>query len=95
MATTEDYAWKSDVVRATVVIVVMSIALALLDAVWPGTPTGFTLDLTDMKPGNVIHLTYTDTATNTQHQISLMNVNDPSVLPLLALFLLLRKKRGS
>lgn len=47
-----------------------------------GTPTGFTLNLTDMKPGNVIHLTYTDTATNTQHQISLMNVQDQSLLPL-------------
>ncbi|WP_432976054.1 hypothetical protein [Dactylosporangium sp. CA-233914] len=41
MATAEDYAWKSDVVRITVVILAMSTALLLLDVVWPGTPTGF------------------------------------------------------
>jgi flagellar hook-associated protein 1 FlgK len=48
----------------------------------PGTPTGFTLDISQMKPGNVIHFTYTDTATNTQREISFMRVDDPSVLPL-------------
>jgi flagellar hook-associated protein 1 FlgK len=48
----------------------------------PGTPTGFTLDVSQMKPGNVIHFTYTDTATNTQREISFMRVDDPSVLPL-------------
>jgi len=32
-----------------------------------------------MKSGNVIHLTYTDTATNTQRSISIVRVDDPSV----------------
>ena len=35
-----------------------------------------------MLPGNTINLTYTDTATNTQHQISIVNVTDPAALPL-------------
>jgi flagellar hook-associated protein 1 FlgK len=40
-----------------------------------------TLDLSGMKSGNITHLSYTD-ANNVQHQISLMRVEDPSVLPL-------------
>jgi flagellar hook-associated protein 1 FlgK len=32
--------------------------------------------------GNTIDLTYTDSATNTQHQISIVNVTDPAALPL-------------
>ena len=47
-----------------------------------GTQTGFDLDLSGLQTGNVIHLTYTDTATNTQHNISIIRVDDPSVLPL-------------
>jgi flagellar hook-associated protein 1 FlgK len=47
-----------------------------------GTPTGYALDVSGMKAGNVIHLTYTDTATNTQREISFMRVDDPGVLPL-------------
>jgi flagellar hook-associated protein 1 len=48
----------------------------------PGTPAGFDLDLSGLQSGNVVHLTYTDTATNTQHSISIVRVDDPSVLPL-------------
>jgi flagellar hook-associated protein 1 len=48
----------------------------------PAAQTGFSLDTTGMKSGNVIHLTYTDTATNTQRSISIVRVDDPSVLPL-------------
>lgn len=48
----------------------------------PGTATGFAVDTADMKPGNIIHITYTDTATNTQKQISIMRVDDPKALPL-------------
>lgn len=48
----------------------------------PGTPSGFDLDLSDMQTGNVIHLTYTDTITGTQKNISIIRVDDPSVLPL-------------
>jgi flagellar hook-associated protein 1 len=47
-----------------------------------GLESGFDLNVADMKAGNVINLTYTDTATNTQRQISIMRVDDPSVLPL-------------
>jgi flagellar hook-associated protein 1 FlgK len=47
-----------------------------------GTPAGFALDVSGMKSGNVIHLTYTDAATNQQRQVSLVRVDDPRVLPL-------------
>jgi flagellar hook-associated protein 1 FlgK len=43
--------------------------------------SGFDLDLSGLQNGNVIHLTYTD-AGNVQHQLSLVRVDDPSVLPL-------------
>jgi flagellar hook-associated protein 1 FlgK len=48
----------------------------------PAAPTGFSLDTTGMKSGNVINITYTDTATNTQRSVSIVRVDDPSVLPL-------------
>lgn len=48
----------------------------------PGTPAGFDLDLSGLQSGNVVNLTYTDTITNTQHSISIIRVDDPSVLPL-------------
>jgi flagellar hook-associated protein 1 FlgK len=51
-------------------------------AVTSGLQSGFDLDVADLKAGNVIHVTYTDTATNTQRQISIMRVDDASVLPL-------------
>ena len=47
-----------------------------------GPPAGFSVDTSNMLPGNTINLTYTDNATNTQQQISIVNVTDPSVLPL-------------
>jgi flagellar hook-associated protein 1 FlgK len=47
-----------------------------------GPPAGFDLSTSNMLPGNTINLTYTDSATNTQHQISIVNVTDPSALPL-------------
>jgi flagellar hook-associated protein 1 len=47
-----------------------------------GPPAGFDLDVSNVSPGNKINLTYTDTATNTQHQLSIVNVTDPSALPL-------------
>ncbi|MEH2554196.1 flagellar hook-associated protein 1 FlgK [Bradyrhizobium algeriense] len=50
-------------------------------AVSSGASNGFDLDLSGLQNGNVIHLTYTDTS-NVQHQLSLVRVNDPSVLPL-------------
>jgi flagellar hook-associated protein 1 len=46
-----------------------------------GPPSGFSLDTSAMQPGNTINLTYTD-ATGAQHQIQVVDVTDPSVLPL-------------
>jgi len=48
----------------------------------PGPPAGFDLDLSAVQPGNSINLTYTDTATNTQHQVTILRVDDPAALPL-------------
>lgn len=65
-----------------------AISSALSDKTTAGTATtvggesGFNLDLGDMKSGNIIHLTYTDTVTNTKRQVSIVRVDDPSVLPL-------------
>jgi flagellar hook-associated protein 1 FlgK len=50
-------------------------------AVTVGTQKGFTLDTTALQNGNVVHLTYTD-ALNVSHNISIVRVDDPSVLPL-------------
>lgn len=46
-----------------------------------GPPTGFDIDLAGAQPGNTINLTYTD-STNTQRQVTLVNVTDPAALPL-------------
>ncbi len=63
-----------------------AMASALSNQTTPGTavagpPTGFSVDTSNVLPGNTINLTYTDSA-NTQHQISIVNVTDPSALPL-------------
>ena len=47
-----------------------------------GPPAGFDIDLAGALPGNTATVTYTDTATNTQRQITLVNVTDPAALPL-------------
>ncbi len=64
-----------------------SMASALSDTTTAGTavagpPAGFSLDVSKVLPGNTISLTYTDTATNTQHQLSIVDVTDPGALPL-------------
>lgn len=51
-------------------------------AVTSGLQSGFDLNVAGLKAGNVIHVTYTDTATNTQRQVSIVRVDDASVLPL-------------
>jgi flagellar hook-associated protein 1 len=51
-------------------------------AVTSGSQAGFDLDLSNVLPGNKINLTYTDTATNTAHQITIVRVDDPTALPL-------------
>jgi flagellar hook-associated protein 1 len=64
-----------------------ALASALSDITKPGTavtgpPAGFDLDLSAVQPGNSINLTYTDTATNTKHQVTILRVDDPAALPL-------------
>ena len=43
---------------------------------------GYDLDLTGLQSGNVIHVTYTDNTTGATHNLSIVRVDDPSVLPL-------------
>ena len=40
------------------------------------------LDLTGLQTGNVIHVTYKDNMTGVTHNLSIVRVDDPSVLPL-------------
>jgi flagellar hook-associated protein 1 len=47
-----------------------------------GTQNGFDVDLSNVLPGNTVNLTYTNTATNTQQQVSIVSVADPAALPL-------------
>jgi flagellar hook-associated protein 1 len=50
-------------------------------AVTSGGLTGFSVDTGQMQPGNAMALTYTDSS-NVQHTVSIVNVNNASVLPL-------------
>jgi len=64
-----------------------SISTGLSNQTTPGTavagpPAGFSLNVSNVLPGNSISLTYTDTTTNAQHALSIVNVTDPSALPL-------------
>ncbi len=65
-----------------------TLASSLSDVTTAGTPVtvgskaGFDLDLSSVLPGNSINLTYTDTATSTPHQITIVRVDDPTALPL-------------
>jgi flagellar hook-associated protein 1 len=67
-----------------------SLASALSDKTTAGTvapaalapKAGFDLDPANVAPGNKINFTYTDVATNTQHQVTLVRVDDPTALPL-------------
>ncbi len=51
-------------------------------AVTSGTQAGFSLDLSSMKTGNTVNISYTDTLTGAQHTVAVVRVDDPSVLPL-------------
>jgi len=44
--------------------------------------TGFDLDLSGLQTGNVVHVAYKDNITGATHNLSIMRVDDPSVLPL-------------
>lgn len=67
-----------------------SLSSALSDQTVSGTKTpdstlpqaGFDLDLSGLQSGNVIHLTYKDNVTGQTHNLSIVRVDDPSVLPL-------------
>ena len=67
-----------------------SMSSALSDKTTAGTAApaslapkaGFDLDLSNVLPGNTVNLTYTDSATNTQHQLTIVRVDDPAALPL-------------
>jgi flagellar hook-associated protein 1 FlgK len=51
-------------------------------AVTSGSQSGFDVDIGALQSGNTINLTYTDNLTNTQRTVTLVRVDDPSVLPL-------------
>jgi flagellar hook-associated protein 1 len=47
-----------------------------------GAQTGFSLDLAGLQNGNVVNLTITNSITSAQSRISIVRVDDPSLLPL-------------
>jgi len=63
------------------------ISQAMSDVTTPGTAVtalplaGFSVDTAGLQSGNTMSLTYTDTA-NVQHKVTIVRVDDPSVLPL-------------
>ena len=67
-----------------------SMSSALSDKTTDGTAApasvlpqaGYDLDLTGLQSGNVIHVTYKDNTTGATHNLSIVRVDDPSVLPL-------------
>ena len=63
-----------------------AMASALSDKTTAGTkdagpPVNFSLDLTGLQNGNTVQFSYTDSSNKT-HNVTLMRVDDPSVLPL-------------
>lgn len=65
-----------------------SMASALSDkttsgtAVTSGAQSGFSLDLSGLQNGNNLKFSYTDTASGTTHNVTIVRVDDPSALPL-------------
>ena len=51
-------------------------------AVNSGSQNGFSLNVANVQPGNTINLTVTNTTTGTKQQIQIVNVTDPTALPL-------------
>jgi flagellar hook-associated protein 1 FlgK len=47
-----------------------------------GTQSGYDLDLAGLQSGNVVHVSYKDNTTGVTHNLSIVRVDDPSVLPL-------------
>lgn len=52
------------------------------EAVTDGTQLGFDIDVADLKPGNAISLDYTTTPPGESRNVSIVRVDDPSLLPL-------------
>jgi flagellar hook-associated protein 1 FlgK len=50
-------------------------------AVTSGTQNGFTADIANLSAGNTINISYAD-ASNVQHTVTVMRVDDPTALPL-------------
>jgi flagellar hook-associated protein 1 FlgK len=48
----------------------------------PGPPSGFDLDVGALLGGNQVSLTYTDNLTGSTHKVTIVRVDDSSVLPL-------------
>ena len=73
--------------QAQVDQIAAAMSSALSDRTTPGTAvtagaqTGFDVDIGSLKAGNTIKLSYTDN-TGAQREITIMRVDDPSVLPL-------------
>jgi len=65
-----------------------AMATVLSDKTTAGSPassglqTGFGVDIGNLSTGNTITINYTDTLTSTAHTLTLMRVDDPSILPL-------------
>jgi flagellar hook-associated protein 1 len=65
-----------------------TLASSLSDLTTAGTAVagppapGVSVDTSGLLAGNTVNVTYTDTATNTQRQVSIVNVTDPTALPL-------------
>ena len=65
-----------------------TMASSLSDATIPGTPVsvlgqdGHDIDMAALLPGNSINLTWTDTVTGRQHNVTIVRVDDPAALPL-------------
>ena len=51
-------------------------------AITVGPRSGYEVDIGSLLSGNSVDLTYTDTATNTPHKVTIVRVDDPSALPL-------------
>ena len=62
----------------------LSLASSSVDgtAVTAGAAAGYDIDISDVEPGNIIHLSYTDNTGPTTHNISIVRVNDAASLPL-------------
>lgn len=52
------------------------------EAVTAGTQLGFDIDLSDLKPGNAASLSFTTTPPGVTQNVSIVRVDDPSLLPL-------------